>query len=84
MAVLRTETERPFIAAKGFNTNLIHFLLPYHAIISNVHICSFSGTISHVDAQNLVYEKLSTNCTWLYSKTFDSFIFLHFNLNILY
>ena len=61
-----TKIERPFLAAKGFNTNLVHFLPPYHVIISNMHVCSFTCTISHVHrlapktvlrAQNLVYEK---------------------------
>ena len=45
----------------------MHFLLRYYVIISNVHICSFTGKISHVHAsapktvlcaQNLVYKKL--------------------------
>ena len=44
----RTEVERPFLAARGFNTNFVHFLPPCHVIISNVHVCSFTGTISHV------------------------------------
>ena len=39
-AVHRTEIERPFLAAQGFNTNLAHILPPYHVIISNMHICS--------------------------------------------
>ena len=43
-----TETERPFLAAKGFNTNLVQFLPPYHVIISNACVCSFTCTISHV------------------------------------
>ena len=29
----RTKIERPFLAGKGFNTNLVHFLLPYYVII---------------------------------------------------
>ena len=61
-----TEIEMPFLAAKGFNTNLVQFLLPYHVIISNMHVCSFMCTISHVCeyapktvlcAQNLVHKK---------------------------
>ena len=65
-AVHRTEIESPFLAAKGFKTNLLHFLPPYHVIFSNVHVF-FMGTISHVHgrepktvlrARNLVYEKL--------------------------
>ena len=47
-AVQRTEIERPFLAATGFNSNLVHFLLLYHAIISNVEVCFLTGTISHV------------------------------------
>ena len=67
-AIHRTEIKRPFLAAKGFNTNLvIHFLVLYHAIISSVYVCLFTGMISHVHggapktvwhAQNLVCEKL--------------------------
>ena len=39
-----TEIERLFLATKIFNTktNLEHFLLMYHVIISNTHICSFT------------------------------------------
>ena len=33
-AIQRTEIERLFLAAKGFNTNLVQFLLLYHVIIS--------------------------------------------------
>ena len=63
----RTEIERLFLPGKGFNTNLIQFLLPYHVIINNVHVCSYACTISHVNghacktalhAQNLVHKKL--------------------------
>ena len=66
-AVHRTEIAGLFLAAKGFNTNLVHFLPLYHVIISNVHVCSLTGTISHVygrepktvlRARNLMYEKL--------------------------
>ena len=62
----RTEIERPLLAGKSFNTNLVQFLLPFHVIISNVHVYSFTHTISHVHgrarktvfrAQNLVHEK---------------------------
>ena len=38
----------PFLAAKGFNTNLVHFIPSYHVIISNVHVCSFMDLISQV------------------------------------
>ena len=52
---------------KGFNTNLVQFLSPYHVIISNVHVCSFTSMITHAHgpppktvlrAQNLVHKKL--------------------------
>ena len=43
-----TEIEKPFLVAKGFNTNLVQFLLTYHVIISNVHMCYFMYMISHV------------------------------------
>ena len=65
--VHRTEIERLFLAAKGFNTNLVYFLSLYHVIISNVHVCFFMGTTSHVHgrapktvwhARSLVYQKL--------------------------
>ena len=64
-----TEIEGPFLAAKGFNTNLVQYLPPFYVIISNVHVCSLTCTISHVHrrapktvlrAQNLVYEKIIT------------------------
>ena len=42
------EIGRPFLAAKGFNTNFVRFPLPYYLIISNAHVYSFMGTISHV------------------------------------
>ena len=35
-AMHRTETERPFLAEKGYDTNLVQFLPPYNIIISNV------------------------------------------------
>ena len=66
-AIHRTKKERPLLAAKRFNTNLVRFLPPYYAIISNNHVYSFTGTISNVHgrapktalrARNLVYEKL--------------------------
>ena len=55
------------IITKVFNTNLVHFLPPYHVNISNVNACSFTCTFSYVHgrapkkvfrARNLVYEKL--------------------------
>ena len=66
-AVHRTEIEKPFLATKGFNANLEHFLPLHHVIIGNVHVCSFTSTISFVHgltpktvlcAGNLVYKKL--------------------------
>ena len=60
-----TEIERPFLAAKGFNTNLVQCLPPYFVIISNMHVCSLTYTISHLHrcapktilrARKLVYE----------------------------
>ena len=62
-----TEIEKLFLAAKGFNNNLVQCLPLYYVIISNVHVCSFMSTISHVHrhtpktvsrAQNLVCEKV--------------------------
>ena len=38
----------PFLAVMGFNSNLVHFVPPYHVIISNVQVCFFTGTICHV------------------------------------
>ena len=68
-AELRTGRERPFLATKGFNTNLVQFLHLYYVIISNVHICCFTCTISYnfvhaqappktvLSAWNLAYKK---------------------------
>ena len=42
----RTEIARPFLVAKGLNTNLVHFLLPYHVIIGNVYVCSFKAQLT--------------------------------------
>ena len=62
-----TKTEGPFLAAKGFNTNLAQCLPPYYVIVSNMHICSFTCRISHMHrhapkmvlpALNFVYEKI--------------------------
>ena len=44
----RTEIERPFLAGKGFDASLVQFLLLDHIVISNVHVCSFTSTISLV------------------------------------
>ena len=44
----RTEIERPFLATKGVNTNLVQYLPLYHVIISNVDVCSFIFAIFHV------------------------------------
>ena len=43
-----TEIERLFLAGQGFNSNLVQCLPPYFVIISNMHICSFTCTISHM------------------------------------
>ena len=60
------DSNRLFLAAKGFNTNFVQFLLPYHVIVSNLYVYSFMCTISQVHgcepktvlhAQNLVHEK---------------------------
>ena len=48
-----TEIERLFLAARGFNTNLVQFLWLYHVIISNVHIYSFTCTISCMESHVL-------------------------------
>ena len=62
-----TKIERPFLAAKGFNTNLVQCLPLYCIIVSNVRVCSFTCRISHVHrhapktvllALNFVYEKI--------------------------
>ena len=47
-AIHRTEVERPFLAVKGFDANLVQFLPPYHVIISNMHIFSFTCTNVHL------------------------------------
>ena len=60
-----TEIERLLLATKSFNTNLVHFLLLYHVIISNVRVCYFTGMISYMHrvapkivlhVRNLVYK----------------------------
>ena len=43
-----TKIEKPFLAAKGFNTNVVQCLPPYYVIISNVHVYFFTFTISQV------------------------------------
>ena len=62
-----TEIESLLLAAKSFNSNLVHFLPPYYVINKNVHVCSFIGTISHLHGRapktvlhewNIVNEKL--------------------------
>ena len=65
-SVHKTEKQRALLAAKGFNTNLVHFLPPYHVIINNLHVCSLTGRISHMHGRapktvlrvrNLAYKK---------------------------
>ena len=43
-----SKIERPFLAAKGFHTNLVQCPPPCYVIISNVPICSFMCIISCV------------------------------------
>ena len=52
----RTEIEREFLAAKGFNTNLVQFLQLHRVDISDVHVCTFTCVI--LCARNLVHKKL--------------------------
>ena len=47
-AIHKTEIEMPFLAVKGFNTNLVQFLPLYHVIISNMHVCSVRCMDVHV------------------------------------
>ena len=64
-AIHMTKIERPFLAAKGFNTSLVQ-CLPLYYVVSTVHVCSFTCRISHVHrhaakmvlrALNFLYEK---------------------------
>ena len=50
-----TEIERSFLAAKGFNTNLVQYL-PLYYVISNVHRHAPKTVLC---AQNLMYKKSS-------------------------
>ena len=43
-----TEIDWLFLAAQGFNTNLVQCLPSYFVIISNMYICSFTCIFSHV------------------------------------
>ena len=43
-AIHITEIEKPFLATKSFNTNLVHVTPPYYVLISNIHVCSFTCT----------------------------------------
>ena len=61
-----TEIKRPFLAARGFNTNLVQCVPPYFVTISNMHVRSLTRTISHLHrrapktvlhARKLMYEK---------------------------
>ena len=63
----RIEIERSFLAVTGCHTDLVHFLPLCHIISSDMHICSFTGTIFHMrghapkmvlHAKNLAYKKL--------------------------
>ena len=56
-AIQRSEIERLFLAAKGFNTNLVQiskFLSLYHIAISNVLVCSFTDIISDIHGRHSV------------------------------
>ena len=53
-AIHKTEIEMPFLAVKGFNTNLVQFLPLYHVIISNVHVYSFSCTKNYIIYEGLM------------------------------
>ena len=77
--------QRTHLLFYGYNNTDLNFLLLYHVTVSNVHICSFMSTISHVQlrapktvllAQNFVCEKLKfmKACIWQNSK--DSFFFM--------
>ena len=48
VAIDRAEIESPLLAAKGFNANLVQFLMSFLVIISNTHICFFNCTIYHL------------------------------------
>ena len=54
-AIHRTEIERLFLAAKGFNINLVQFLLWCHVVISNVHIYPFTLIISHMHLKKVLH-----------------------------
>ena len=43
-----SEIGRLVLAGKGFNTNLVQYLLLHHVAINNVHVCSFTCMISHM------------------------------------
>ena len=47
-AIHRIEMERSLLTAEGLILNLGQFLLRYHAIASNVHVCCFTCTISQM------------------------------------
>ena len=47
-AIDRKEIERLLLGARGFNTNLVQFLLPCHVTINNMHVCSFTRMISNI------------------------------------
>ena len=58
------EIKRSHLAGKGFNINLVQCLPLYYVIINNVHVSSFTYTISHMHRLHLerfcVHKILST------------------------
>ena len=63
-AIQRSEIERPFLAAKSFNINLVQYLNFYRSIMLLLVMC-MSTLYVHgrepktiLDARNLVHEKL--------------------------
>ena len=56
-----TEKQRLFLAAKGFNTNLVQCLPPYYVIISNVHLLFYIHNFPRAQSynrKNMIYEGL--------------------------
>ena len=55
--------ERPFLAAKNFNADLVQFLPPFYGIISNVHVSCFTCKEVHLNRfcvhKKLIHEGLT-------------------------
>ena len=67
-AVHRTNKERPFFVAKGFNTNLVHFLLQYHVIITctDIYLKQFSmHKISCMQHYNFWRPVIVSSSSWI-------------------